>query len=47
MAQAWPDTELVIIDGAGHGTGPGMTEALVASLDRFAATYGEHGSIGA
>jgi proline iminopeptidase len=45
MAQAWPDAELVIIDGAGHGSGSGMTEALVAALDQFAATHGEHGNV--
>lgn len=37
LAQAWPDAELLILDGAGHASGPGMTEALVTALDRFAA----------
>jgi proline iminopeptidase len=45
MAQAWRDAELVIIDGAGHGSGPGMTDALIAALDQFAATHREHGGV--
>lgn len=37
LAQVWRDTELVLIDRAGHGSGyPGMTEALLAATDRFA-----------
>jgi proline iminopeptidase len=37
MAKAWPDAELVIVNGAGHSAGdPGMTESIVAALDRFA-----------
>lgn len=36
MAQAWPEAELKIIPGAGHSSGPGMGEAVVAALDRFA-----------
>lgn len=37
LAQAWPDSELVIIGGAGHSTAdPGMDAALVAATDRFA-----------
>ena len=37
LAQAWPDSELVIVNTAGHSTGdPGMTEALIAATDRFA-----------
>ena len=37
LAQAWPGSELVVIDDAGHSSGhPGMTEALVAATDRFA-----------
>jgi len=38
MAQAWPDAELKIIDGAGHGEGAGLPEAIRAALDRFART---------
>ncbi|MFC0531932.1 prolyl aminopeptidase [Phytohabitans kaempferiae] len=35
LAQAWPGAELV--DDAGHGAGyPGMAEAALAALDRFA-----------
>jgi proline iminopeptidase len=38
LAQAWPDAELHLIDDAGHGSGhPGMSETVVAALDRFAA----------
>lgn len=37
LAQAWPGSELVIVGGAGHDTrDPGMTESIVAALDRFA-----------
>jgi proline iminopeptidase len=38
LARAWPDAELVVIDGAGHDAGhPGTTESVLAALDRFAA----------
>lgn len=37
LAQAWPQSELVIVRGAGHASSdPGMTEALIAATDRFA-----------
>lgn len=37
LAQVWPDSELIVVDEAGHSTGdPGMTEFLVAATDRFA-----------
>lgn len=37
LAQAWPDSELVIVKGAGHSPGdPGMGEAVIAATDRFA-----------
>jgi proline iminopeptidase len=37
LAQAWPNSELVIVSGAGHAsTDPGMSEALIAATDRFA-----------
>ncbi len=37
LAQAWPNSELVIVSGAGHSsTGPGMSEAIIAATDRFA-----------
>jgi proline iminopeptidase len=37
LARAWPHSQLVVVDGAGHGTaGPGMREALVAATDHFA-----------
>jgi len=40
IAQAWPGSELVLVDAAGHGTsGAGMTEALLTATDRFAATH--------
>ena len=37
LAQNWPGSELVVVDGAGHDTrDPGMAESIVAALDRFA-----------
>jgi proline iminopeptidase len=37
LSQAWPDSELVIVGGAGHSTSdPGMDAALVAATNRFA-----------
>jgi proline iminopeptidase len=36
LAQAWPDSELVIIDDAAHGGSATMTETIVAATDRFA-----------
>jgi proline iminopeptidase len=37
LSRAWPDSELVVIDEAGHGAGdPGMRAAIVAATDRFA-----------
>jgi proline iminopeptidase len=36
MAGAWPDARLHLLDGAGHGSGPGMSETLQAALDGFA-----------
>lgn len=37
LAQAWPESELVIVHGAGHSASdPGMTEAVLAATDRFA-----------
>ena len=39
LAQRWPGSELVLIDGAGHSAGPAMTAALVAATDRFAASW--------
>jgi proline iminopeptidase len=37
LAAAWPDGELQVVDGAGHGAGePGMAAAVVAATDRFA-----------
>ncbi len=35
LHQAWPRTELVIVEDAGHG-GPKITPALVEATDRFA-----------
>jgi proline iminopeptidase len=35
MHQAWPDSELVVLDDAGHGGGS-MWAAVIAALDRFA-----------
>jgi len=36
LAQRWPDSELTILAGAGHGGGAGMTEAVLAATERFA-----------
>jgi proline iminopeptidase len=30
------DARLAIVEGAGHGGGPGMQEPLIAATDRFA-----------
>jgi len=39
LSQAWPGSELLVIEDAGHGAGePGMQEALLAAIDRFATT---------
>jgi proline iminopeptidase len=35
-AQAWPGSELHVVAGAGHSTGPGMSELMVGALDRYA-----------
>jgi proline iminopeptidase len=36
LAQRWPESELLIVDEAGHGTGePRMAAAVVAATDRF------------
>jgi proline iminopeptidase len=36
LAQVWPGSELVIVQGAGHSTGdPGMTEAIISATNRF------------
>jgi proline iminopeptidase len=35
LSRAWPDGELVVVEGAGHG-GPGMAEFVVEATDRFA-----------
>lgn len=37
LARAWPDSELILVQGAGHSANdPGMTEAIIAATDRFA-----------
>lgn len=36
LHHAWPGSELVIADDAGHGLGQGTTEALVAATDKYA-----------
>lgn len=37
LARAWPDSELFLVDQAGHSAGdPGMTELIIAATDRFA-----------
>jgi proline iminopeptidase len=41
LSQAWPDAELVIVEGAGHGGGhAGMNEASLAAARRFALKRG-------
>lgn len=36
LARAWPGSQVVIVDEAGHGTrDPGMGEEVVAATDRF------------
>lgn len=38
LHQAWPGSELVLVDEVGHNPGaPGMVDALVAATDRYAA----------
>jgi proline iminopeptidase len=37
LARAWPDAELVVVDGEGHaGDAPGITRELIRATDRFA-----------
>jgi proline iminopeptidase len=38
LHRAWPDSELVVIDDAGHGGGS-MSAAVVAATDRFAGRW--------
>jgi proline iminopeptidase len=39
LSQAWPASELVMLDEAGHSTGDrGMADAIMAAIDRFAKT---------
>ncbi|MFI5912211.1 hypothetical protein [Dactylosporangium sp. NPDC051541] len=42
LSRAWPGSELVVIEGAGHTGGPATTSAILAALERFgkAATDG-------
>lgn len=39
LASAWPSARLEIIEGGGHGTGPGMGDTIGAALDGFAAQW--------
>ncbi|MEH1099864.1 prolyl aminopeptidase [Micromonospora sp. CPCC 205561] len=36
LAQAWPDARLELLEAAGHGSGNGTAERVVAALDDFA-----------
>ncbi|MDJ0756919.1 MAG: prolyl aminopeptidase [Ardenticatenaceae bacterium] len=37
LAQAWPDSELIVVKGAGHSSNdPGMGEAVIEATNRFA-----------
>lgn len=39
LAQVWTNSELIIVNGAGHSsTDPGMSEALIAATNRFTGT---------
>lgn len=35
LAQAWPDSELIMVDDAGHDSSAGIVSALVGATDRF------------
>lgn len=38
LARAWPESELIVVGGAGHSSSdPGMSESVVAATNRFAA----------
>jgi proline iminopeptidase len=34
LAQEWPESELVVVEGEGHTGGPAMTAEIVAATDR-------------
>ncbi len=36
LARSWPDSDLVIVDEAGHTGGPEMADVLVTATDRLA-----------
>jgi proline iminopeptidase len=36
LLEAWPRATLVVVDEAGHGTGPGVAAEIVRATDRFA-----------
>jgi proline iminopeptidase len=40
LAQSWRGSELVLIDDAGHTSGPAMTAALIAAINSFADSRG-------
>lgn len=40
LAAAWPGSELVLIDDAGHGGNPALISAIIAATDRFARAAG-------
>ena len=35
LAQAWPNSKLVVVSGAGRGSGPGMGEVIIEATERF------------
>ncbi|MDQ4100458.1 MAG: prolyl aminopeptidase [Chloroflexota bacterium] len=35
IAQRWPGSELILLEGAGHGGGSGMTEAILTATERL------------
>ena len=36
LARSWAESELIVVDEAGHGASEGITDAIVAATDRFA-----------
>ena len=39
LSQAWPGSQLIVIDNAGHGSGErGIRDAVIHAIDRFAAS---------
>ena len=45
LAGAWPGSELVLIDDAGHGGSAALDSAIVAATDGLPALAGGHGQL--